>query len=181
MIYLSCKNQHKSTMNKSRISLLIALISLLIAVIATRFAFADEYSYIIAGGETQYEITKEKVTKVVQTHLPVGSNIATRNNERIFISAIASDEVNICYSRPDISGSGASTNTTAHFGRCKINSEMITRFDNTTPAIRIKLISVDMEQGIATLIVTKFWPYPNDTKTKEVDPPTNPEAEPVKP
>ena len=147
----------------------------------TTLLFAADYSSIIAGGETQYEITKEKVIKVVQTVIPVGDDIATKDKERIFVSAITSDEISIGYSRPQLNASEASTDSTSHLGRCKINSEIVTRYDNTAPAIRIKLISVDMENGTATVIVTRFWPYPNDPKTKEVDPPTSPEAEPAKP
>lgn len=184
MIYLSCKNQHKSTMkNKARISILIAFASLLVAIIATGFAFADDYSYILAGGETQYEIQKETVTKVVQTVVPVGGDVAKNDfnqvSQRFFISSISSDEISIGYNEY-IKASDSSTDTSISLGRCKINSEIVIRLDNTRPAIRVKLLSVDMDHGTATLIVTKFWPYPNSPQTKEVDPPTNPEAEPAR-
>ena len=149
-------------------------------LLTTALLFAADYNSIVAGGETQYEVVKEKVTKIVHTEIPVGGSIATTSNrERIFISSVSSDEISIGYGK-DVSNGRSSTNTTAHFGRCKLNSEIITRFNNSTPALRIKLIAVDMEHGTCTLIVTKFWPCPNDPKTKEVDPPTNPEAMPVK-
>jgi len=154
--------------------------SLLIGIITLSFVFADDYSYILSGGETKYEIQKETVIKIVQTITPVGGDIAQNNygqiSQRFFISSISSNEINIGYSQY-ANANDSSTETSISVGQCKINSEIIIRMNNTKPAIRIKLLSVDMEHGTATLIVTKFWPYPNLPTTKEVDPPTNPEAD----
>lgn len=158
--------------DKSRTSLLIAFISLLAAIIATGFAFAADYDKVVAGSKV-----KQTVVKIVNVIVPVGGDITVAGYEHLFISAIAADEINIAYSRPDIERAYSSTNTTAHFGRCKINSEIVVRSNISLPALRIKVVGIDMEHGTATLIITKFWPYPNEVQIKDIDPPTKPETE----
>lgn len=155
--------------DKSRISLLIAFISLLTAIIATGFAFAAEYDKIAIGQDA----------KIVYSIIPAGGNIAVCGYERVFISAITDNEINVAYSKKE-DANYSSTNTTAHFGSCKVNSEIVVRYNVSVPALRIKVVSIDMKHGVATLIVTKFWPYPNEVQIKEVDTSSNPETEPDK-
>lgn len=87
---------------------------------------------------------------------PLGATISKdQGHDRVILQSIDSKGNVSFISRMQ---SGASDNT---IGRIKAGETLIYRIDDNHPAVRIKVIEVNLENGYAVLEVSTFWPEPN--------------------
>ena len=93
-------------------------------------------------------------TKVTAT-IPAGQSIAEHGGGSYVLSAITDE--NTCI----ITDSGRSTNLS-----CTVGKTVIVRQSTLIPALRIKLVSIDMLTGSAVIEVTKFIPEPKTAKVE---------------
>jgi hypothetical protein len=110
---------------------------------------------------SEWEFFGKKVEvgqKIVAT-VPVGESITSSPWTSVSLESINADSSLVL--RLIGSNSNTAISATVASGSGSVLRPCVSR---TYTAIKIKVLSVDFENGVARLEVSQFWPYPNEVK-----------------